>query len=125
MENSLLLGLGRAMISVPRPIWQRLVRKEARTTRARLVSLPDEHSVIHYFVVREIARVGKPLSPEYIAQRLRLSLERVNSILEDLERRLTFLFRDQEGSVVWAYPVTADVTPHHITLGPDEQIHAA
>jgi hypothetical protein len=42
-----------------------------------------------------------------------------------LEQHLTFLFRNKQGSVVWAYPVTVDPTPHRVTFNTDEQINAA
>jgi len=125
MKDSLLLGFRRLMIPVPRLLWQGHVHSGALKTRARLASLPDEHTVIHYFCVRELPRVGVPLSPEYIAEKLHLPLDRVTAILEDLERRMTFLYRNTEGAVAWAYPVTADETPHRVAFDSGEQIHAA
>ena len=68
---------------------------------------------------------GVPLAPEYIAEKLHWPLDRVNVTLEDLERRMTFLYRDSEGAVAWAYPVTADETPHHVTFDTGERINAA
>jgi len=38
---------------------------------------------------------------------------------------MTFLFRNKEGEVVWAYPVTVDKTPHHLTFSTGEQLYAA
>jgi hypothetical protein len=125
MKDSLLLGFRRLMIPVPRFLWQGHVRSGAHNTRAHLASLPDEHTVIHYFCVSELPRVGMPLSPEYIAEKLHLTLDRVTDTLEDLEQRMTFLYRNTEGAVAWAYPVTADETPHRITFDSGEQIHAA
>jgi hypothetical protein len=49
----------------------------------------------------------------------------VNTILDDLEKKLTFLFRNEEGAVAWAYPVTVDKTPHHLTFSTGEQLYAA
>jgi hypothetical protein len=125
MTNSLLLGVRRLMIPIPRFAWRSQVRGEARKTRERLASLPDEHSVIHYFCVSELPRAGEPLSPEYIAQKLHWPVDRVSAILEDLEGRMTFLYRNAEGAVAWAYPVTAEETPHHIEFDTGEQINAA
>jgi hypothetical protein len=45
--------------------------------------------------------------------------------LTDLEARKIFLFRDGEGSVVWAYPVTAEQTPHRIRFRSGETLYAA
>jgi hypothetical protein len=49
----------------------------------------------------------------------------VVSILDDLEARMTFLFRGERGVVTWAYPVTVDQTPHRVTFGTGERIYAA
>jgi hypothetical protein len=63
--------------------------------------------------------------PELIAERLHLSVERVNVILDELEKHMTFVFRNGQGAVAWAYPVTVDRTPHRITFSTGEQVYAA
>ena len=76
-----------------------------------------------------MARYGRGLVcltlSEDIADKLNLPVDRVNIILEDLEKHLTFLFRNEQGAVAWAYPVTTDTTPHHVTFSTGEQLHAA
>ena len=83
-----------------------------------------DHHRMRDFVVRELPRLGKPLSPALIAESLALSREQVKLILDELEQHLTFLFRDKEGAVVWAYPVMVDRTPHRITFSTGEQVNA-
>ena len=125
MKDSILLGLGRYVIPVPRIIWQRLISKTAEKEVARTASIKSEaHRLVHDFVVREIPRVGEPLSPEFIGQKLSLSAGRVNALLDELEKKLV-LFRNEQGAVVWAYPATADRTPHHLTFSTGEQGYAA
>ena len=85
---------------------------------------PDHHSVRN-FVVRELPRTATALSPEVIAASLGLSLDRVTAILVELERHLTFLYRDTSGSVAWAYPVTVEPTPHRVTFSSGEKLYAA
>ena len=85
----------------------------------------EDHHRVRDFVVREIPRYDKPLSPETIADTLAIPLPRVQIILDELEQGMTFLFRNTEGAVAWAYPVTADETPHHVTFSTGEQVHAA
>ena len=75
--------------------------------------------------MRELPRVGKPIAPEWIARELNLPIEKVITLLDDLEKHLTFLFRNAEGAVVWAYPVTVAETPHRVTLSAGEQTFAA
>ena len=45
--------------------------------------------------------------------------------LEDLEKRMTFLYRNEIGEVLWAYPVTVDRTPHKIRFSTGERLFAA
>ena len=125
MENNLLLGLLRCMVPVPRLIWQMQVSRNARHLDAGLGFMSAQHHQIRDFVVREMPRRGKPLSPEFIAQNLNLPLDQVNTILEDLEKHMTFLFRNEQGAVTWAYPVTVNETPHHVALSTGEQVYAA
>lgn len=125
MKDALLLGLGRHMIPIPRAIWRRQVAKAAPRVTAALGFMSAEHHLVRNFVVSELPRIGKPLSPELIAQRLDLPEARVRNILENLEKHLTFLFRNEQGAVAWAYPVTTDQTPHRVTFSTGEQIHAA
>jgi len=49
----------------------------------------------------------------------------VTAILDDLERNLFFLVRDARGDVSWAFPVTAEKTPHKLTFNTGERPHAA
>jgi hypothetical protein len=93
--------------------------------QARLGFLSEEHHLVRNFVVRELPQRGEPLSPEFISEQLNLSLARVRAILEDLEKNLTFLYRNKQGRVAWAYPVTADETPHKITFSTGERINSA
>ena len=125
MNNNLLLGLLRCVLPVPRPLWQMQVSRNARHLDAGLHFMSAEHHLIRNFVVRELPRVGKPLSPEFIAQNLNLPIAQVKNILDDLEKHMTFLFRNEQGAVIWAYPVTVDRTPHHVALSTGEQVYAA
>lgn len=125
MTDALLLGLGRHMIPIPRAIWRRQVDKVGQKIEAALGFMTAEHHLVRNFAVRELPRVGEPLSPQFISQRLDLPVARVNAILDELERNLTFLFRNPHGAVAWAYPVTADQTPHRVTFSTGEQVYAA
>ena len=122
MEDRLLLGKGRRLLPVPPLIWRRVLRHESG---ADLDFMSPDHHRIRNFVVLELPRAGRPLTPEAIAKALDLSPERVVSMLDDLERHMTFLFRNDEGAVTWAYPVTVEETPHRITFSTREQVHAA
>lgn len=120
MDDSLPLGLWHRTLPVPRVIWHRLVRGDAH-----LGFMSEDHHRVRNFVVRRLPRVGTPLAPETIAQALNLSPSYVTEILDELEQHMTFLFRNEQGAVAWAYPVTTDHTPHQVTLSTGEEIYAA
>jgi hypothetical protein len=120
MDDSLLMGIGRHTVPVPRAIWQRHVGEPAD-----LGFMSDVHHRVRNWVVAELPRAGEPLAPERIARALDLPGDRVVEILEDLERHMTFLFRDAAGAVAWAYPVTVDETPHRMIFGTGERVNAA
>lgn len=125
MNKSLLLGLWRILLRIPRPIWQQEVARSARAGEKSLTFMTADHHKVRDFVVREMPRIAKPILPEIIAQSLNMKLEQVVPILDELEKKLTFLYRNEEGAVIWAYPVTVEQTPHRITFSTGEQIYAA
>ncbi len=125
MSSRLWIGLGRHMIPVPRMVWERQVRKKAQGMGAHLGFMTEEHHLVREFAVRELPRVGEPLSPGLIARELDLPVARVETILDDLEEHMTFVCRNPQGEVVWAYPVTVEGTPHHVTFSSGERLYAA
>jgi hypothetical protein len=102
-----------------------MIANNARKTAERIATLTETHHLVRDYVVLEIARSGVPLSPESIAERLKLPLDRVAPVLDELEVGMTFLFRNPAGEVEWAYPVTAARTRHQITFGDGKQIWGA
>ena len=122
MNNTLLLGVWRIMISVPPALWQKSLAKE---TQSDLAFMTPDHQLVRDFVVREMPRLNAPIAPETISAEVHLPLERVRSILDELERAMTFLFRNAAGWVTWAYPVTVDKTPHQVTFSSGEKLYAA
>jgi hypothetical protein len=120
MKDNLLLGVSRLTLPIPRFIWQRQVNGVAN-----LDFMSIDHHRVRDFVVTEIPKAGQPLSPAAIAQALDLPPDRLSVILDDLEKHMTFLFRNPQGEVEWAYPVTAACTPHHVAFSSGERIDAA
>ena len=125
MKKRMLLGVHRHTVGVPHFIWNRQVEGGARHNTERLAFMSPEHHAVRNFAVTELPRAGQPLAPETIAQRLDLPLERVLAILADLEKHMTFLFRNAQGAVAWAYPVTVEPTPHRVTFSSGEKLYAA
>jgi hypothetical protein len=72
--------------------------------------MTKEHRMAHHCVIKELPSVGEPLSPELTAKELDLSQVRATAILDDLEMS-KIVVRNNDGEVVWAYPVTVEATP--------------
>ena len=125
MEKSLLIGINRFLLRIPALIWQREVNRSARGSQQALAFMSADHHKVRDFVVLELPRIAKPISPGTIAQSLNMPAEQVESILEELEKNLSFLYRNACGAVTWAYPVTVEQTPHRITFSSGEKIYAA
>ena len=125
MNETVLIGRGHEITEIPQKDWESGLSQVQQHIKGRLDFMSEEHHLVRNFVVRELPNVGEPLSSEFIAKELNLPVSRVNVILEELEKHLTFLFRNERGEVTWAYPMTVDNTPHHITFTTDEQIYAA
>ena len=125
MDNHLMKGFWRYMIKVPPSLWKKEVSKHERRAKDKLAFMSNDHRRVHHWVVKELPISGKPLSPKTIAEQLDLPGKRVAVVLDDLEKHMTFLFRNGDGNVTWAYPVTVEKTPHHLTFSSGEQIYAA
>jgi hypothetical protein len=125
MKNNIFLGIKGDMIPIPSFLWKGIISRRAKGVEMSLGFMSENHHLVRDFVVREIPFLGKPIAPEYVAQQLNLPVDQVNEILEELEKRLTFLFRNEQGAVTWAYPVTVASTPHHVTFSTGEQVQAA
>ena len=65
------------------------------------------------------------IPPELISRELKMSLSRTTEILDELERNLFFLVRNEQGNVSWAFPVTAERTPHQLSFSTGERLNAA
>jgi hypothetical protein len=120
-----LLGFKRRMVAIPWFLFNGILPREAKKTKRVLGGLDDEHRRVHHFVVKKLPSLARPMPPDYIADSLKLDEARVIQILDELERRLIFLFRPGGRDVVWAYPITAEPTPHKLAFSGGERIWAA
>ena len=124
MKDIILIGRGEKILKMPAEHWRKHLTQHSTT--AAFGFMTEDHRRIRNFAVRELPRNdGRPLSPEDIASRLSLPLSRIIRILEDLERHLFFLVRNDRGEVSWAFPVTSDKTPHGLNFSSGEHGFAA
>ena len=125
MKETVLLSAGQLFTEIPRETWEQHLEQAPKDIAKTLSFMTDAHHLIRNFVVRELPRTGKPLSPELISKELDLALSKTNEILDELEKNLFFLVRNEQGDVTWAFPVTVDKTPHRMTFSTGERINAA
>jgi hypothetical protein len=125
MNETLLLSRSGQLVPFSRAVWERHLAQAPVHAQTRLSFMTPAHHRLRYFVVRELPRLGAPLPPKLLAQRLDLPLPEVIRLLDDLEQHLFFLARNEQGAVAWAYPVTAEPTPHRLTFSSGEHIYAA
>ena len=125
MEEKILLGRDREILEIPQATWKQDLAQIPQHSQARLNFMTDAHHQIRYFVVNEMVIRQKPIESELISEKLNIPLERVNFLLEELERKLFFLVRNEQGAVAWAYPVTVEITPHKLSFSSGECLFAA
>ncbi len=125
MRNWLMFGVWRLIVRLPPALGRKRVGQLAERAREVVGGVSAQHRVVHHFVVRELPQFGTPMPPQHIAAGLDLPLPTVIEILADLEARKGFLIRNGDGDVLWAFPVTAEPTPHRIRFKSGETLYAA
>jgi hypothetical protein len=125
MEEKILLGRDQKILEIPQATWKQHLTQIPQHSQARLSFMTDAHHQIRYFVVKEMANRQRPIEPEFISEKLNIPLEHVKPILEELERKLFFLVRNEQGAVAWAYPVTVETTPHQLSFASGERLYGA
>ncbi len=125
MNKPMMNGIWRFMLQVRTSLWEKQIKKHRRRILSDLEFMTPEHRRVHHHAVRSIPGRSTPIPSEEIANVLDLEIDHVHNILTDLEEHMTFLFRDKSGSVTWAYPVTVEETPHHLTFDNGKTCYAA
>lgn len=125
MRKTVLLGRGHDVVKIPREAWEQHLPQAPQHGRERLSFMTPEHHQVRRFVVTELPRRAAPLGPQAISEALQLPIARVSAIVDELERNLFFLARNEQAEVSWAYPVTVDETPHRLSFSTGERLFAA
>lgn len=125
MRETILLGQDRKILEIPLATWKQQLIQVPQHVQPRLSFMTDAYHQIRYFVVKEMANVQEPIGPEYISKMLKIPLGSVKQILEELEKNLFFLVRNDRGAVSWAFPVTVESTPHKMVFSSGEHLYAA
>jgi hypothetical protein len=125
MTDTVLIGRGDTIHSIPQRDWEEELRSAPEHIARRLEFMSIDHHRVRNFVVRELPNLGRPIPLADISEALHLTPARTKSIVEDLEKNLFFLVRGDGAGVSWAFPVTADATGHHLVFGTGERLDAA
>lgn len=124
--DTILVGAHTTIRRVPDTGWKTALAGAPERSAGRLAFMTPEHHLVRNYAVRELPRAeGRPLQVDEIATALGLPLPRVLSIVEELERHLFFLVRNRAGEISWAFPVTAEPTPHRLRFSTGERAHGA
>jgi hypothetical protein len=125
MADTVLIGRGDSIVHIPQRDWEEELSSAPQQISQRLEFMSPDHHLVRNFVVRELPRLGRPVSLAEISHALHLTRERTTSIVEDLEKNLFFLARPEGQEVSWAFPVTAEETGHHLVFSTGERLDAA
>ncbi len=124
--NTLLVGSREAINRVPDTGFKAALAKLPELFAVRLAFMTPEHHLVRNFAVREMLYENdRPIKVDRLAATLGLPLLKVQAIVEDLERHLFFLVRNEAGEISWAFPVTTDPTPHRLKFSTGERAHGA
>ncbi|MGI9604659.1 MAG: hypothetical protein ACR2P0_00840 [Acidimicrobiales bacterium] len=130
MDDTVLLVTGKTFRRISVEEWKRELEGAPAAIASRLAFMDENHHRVRNHLVRQLPYEGAAgLSPQATAAATDLPVDRVQSILEELERNLFFLVRDPSGrgaqNVTWAFPVTVERTPHHVAFSTGENTYAA
>ena len=124
--NTLLVGTGKTISRVPDVGFKAALAKIPEFFAARLAFMTPDHHTVRNFAVREIPyESGRPIKVNRLAATLGLPFSQAQTIVEDLERHLFFLVRNEAGEISWAFPVTTDPTPHRLQFSTGERARGA
>ena len=125
MEERILLGRSQQILEIPQATWKEHLTQIPQHSQNRLSFMTGAHHRVRYFVVKELVDKQRPIEPEFISDMLKIPIEQVNIILDELERELFFLVRNEQNAVAWAYPVTVEATPHKLNFSSGERLYGA
>ena len=125
IKNNILLGRDGRILEIPEDVWKQHLVQASQHGQARLGFMTEAHHRIRYFVVKELVQQQKPVEAVFVAEKLKIPLEQVQVLLEELEKKLFFLVRNEQGAVAWAYPVTVEPTPHCLHFSTGERLYGA
>ncbi len=124
-KHKLYMGFGGFRIRIPFVLSNIGVNQGAKGTKKNAGLLSKDERRVHHFIVKKMAVVKDPITAELIANELGMSHDRVNEIINKLERLKTFIYRSDGKGINWAYPLSLEDTGFKMTASTGEQFFAA
>ena len=106
-------------------MWKQHLAQTPQSGQKRLAFMTEAHHRVRYLVVKELVDTQRPIEPGFISTALKMPMDQVETILEELEKKLFFLVRNEQNAVSWAYPVTVETTPHKLAFNGGQNLYAA
>ena len=126
MKDTILLGREKKLVATSWEFWRQRLAGASEHMNERLSFMTPEHHLVRDTAVSELVRnSGKPLEAQFLSRLLGLPRSRVEEILDELEKGLFFLVRNEKREITWAFPVTSDRTPHQLVLSTGERVFSA
>lgn len=125
LMSGIFIGEGREIREISDDEFMKAIKHLPEEMAKRLQFMSADHHAIRDFVVREMPRQSRAISPRQIAAATAIDSHRVRTILSELEAHLFFLARNSAGDVCWAFPVTTERTAHRLSFSTGENIFGA
>jgi hypothetical protein len=125
LKRKALIGIWRFTIPLPQALIKKDIRKMADAICRKTADVSDEERKVHRFVVMTMTETNRPVTSEYIAERLAMPLDRVRDIVDKLEELKVFFYRYNSQGINWAYPVTVENGVHKMSFSTGGQCNAA
>jgi hypothetical protein len=84
-RNKALIGIWRFMIPLPQALIKRGIGTTADAICRKTADVSREERKVHRFVVTTMTETNEPVTPEHIAEKLDMPLDRVRQIVDKLE----------------------------------------
>ena len=124
-KEKILVARGTSVVESPRAEWENELAGAPEGIKPRLAFMQADHHAVRRFVVSELPRRARAMTPGEIAEALAMETARVATIIDELEKALFFVVRTEGNAVSWAFPITVDRTPHSLTFSSGERCFAA
>ncbi|MBC8440847.1 MAG: hypothetical protein H8D87_14355 [Deltaproteobacteria bacterium] len=125
MKHKLYMGFRGFMMRIPPLLSEKGAKKGEKGAKANADCLSKEERRVHHFIVKKMAVVKGPITPELISNELNISNETVHEIINKLENLKTFIYRSDGKGINWAYPLSLEDTGFKMIASSGEQFFAA